>query len=339
MTTQTFNRIKNVALLGIVLFLIVGTAAPRNASAAFADEKKYVLLAPIPGTYEQTNCKSGTMNTHNSNGQTTGNGASTENCTTDFVTYLKGFFRLVISLSSIIAVLVITYEGFKLVVSTTEGARDTAKERIQQALIGLGLVLGSYLILNTINPQLTKISFAVDKVADYAGTSAYFEDDLSQSLKDERAAEAQRMANREALQTYSQSATLIIQELAAMNNCSDRTEEAAIDCLSRKASLESELRQLQSTTDLRAYIGGINLHVTNNVLPLIELGRINEARAALGQTWNLAQINIANLRNQGREAEANVLLQEAQKLQQTTNARINSKASAPVDGDLLPSGM
>lgn len=324
---------KYMLVLGSLFVLCADIAIPSSALAAFADEKKYVLLAPIPGTYDETSCAGGTMNTYNAGGVTGGNNSSTINCTTDFVTYLKGFFRLVISLSSIIAVLVITFEGFKLAVSTSEGARQTAKERIEQALIGLGLVLGSYLILNTINPQLTKISFVVDKVADYAGTSAFLQDGLSQALTEEQIAEAQRLADREANETFSNLATPILQELATLGDCVNADDES---CYIRKTELEEALRAAEATTDVRAATNALGRQIRDHVTPLLRppttATEINEARGQLAQMWRIANQRITALRAEGKIAEANAVLVEAQKIQQDTSAAIDHRAAYP-DGD------
>lgn len=313
-------------LSGAVTVILV----PQESFAAFGDAKTYVLLAPIPGTYDETSCAVGTMNTYNSNGPTTGNGAETTNCTTDFVTYLKGFFRLIISLSSIIAVLVITYEGFKLAVSTSEGARGEAKDRIQQALIGLGLVLGSYLILNTINPQLTKISFVVDKVADYTGTSAYLQDELSAALVTEQL----RQENRAANEAFSAQATPILQQLEALGDCVEHPEPE--ECFSEQTRLENQLQQIRNSTDVIAYVNGfrnkINEEVRRRLVPPVTREEITEARRQLVLAWSTVMDRSSMLRQQGRDEEAESVLTQATKILQETTAEIDRRAARP-NGD------
>jgi|GEM_PF-2334663 len=325
-----------LTLCHIIAILVggVATIVPTTVSAAFGDASDYILLAPIPGTYNDTSCSQGTTNTYTNAGVSAGNNSGTTNCRTDFVTYIKGFFRLVISLSSIIAVLVITFEGFKLVVSTSEGARETAKDRIQQALIGLGLVLGSYLILNTINPQLTKISFVVDKVRDYAGTSAYFEERLGSA----QAAEQLRLENREANANFSAQATPLMQQLEALGDCNDPEQTDPEACFTEQSRLEGELTALRNSTDVLAYTNGfkgkIITEVQSRLTPPATPDSITAARRQLVAAWSTVLERTSMLQSQGRATEAEALLAAATEIHRQTTADIDHRQRCP-NGDTI----
>ena len=71
----------------------------------------------------------------------------------DYVDFLYG---LSIAIAALLAVIKIIVAGVKYMMSSLPGTKGNAKSEIQGALLGLLLILGAYLILNTINPALTK---------------------------------------------------------------------------------------------------------------------------------------------------------------------------------------
>ncbi len=70
----------------------------------------------------------------------------------DLATYVKGMFETIIGLAGILAVVMIVYCGIKLMTSGSAGGKTEAKTCITNALFGVLLAVGSWLILNTINP-------------------------------------------------------------------------------------------------------------------------------------------------------------------------------------------
>lgn len=83
-------------------------------------------------------------------------------------TYLGGAIKLLIALGAGLAVLMAIVGGVQRVASgISPAAKQGANERITNAFIGLGLILTSYLILNSINPDL--VNFKLDLPA--VGTS------------------------------------------------------------------------------------------------------------------------------------------------------------------------
>ena len=71
--------------------------------------------------------------------------------------YLSLLFTTLIGLAGGISALIIVISGLQYILSEVPGVKTSAKGRIQEALIGLVLALAAYLILYTINPDLTKL--------------------------------------------------------------------------------------------------------------------------------------------------------------------------------------
>lgn len=69
----------------------------------------------------------------------------------NFVRYVYLFG---LSFIGVVAMVSIFYGGLKYFFSVAGGAKENAKDILQNALLGLALALGAYLILNTINPAL-----------------------------------------------------------------------------------------------------------------------------------------------------------------------------------------
>lgn len=75
-----------------------------------------------------------------------------------FSAYINFLYGLAIAIAALIAVIKIIVAGVKYMLSASVGKKGDAKGEIKSALLGLLLILGAYIILNTINPTLTKTS-------------------------------------------------------------------------------------------------------------------------------------------------------------------------------------
>jgi len=75
--------------------------------------------------------------------------------------YLNGLFLLGIGVASGLAVLYITIGGVQYMVGASAGNKERGREKIMGAVGGLVLALASFLILNTINPDL--LEFKIDQ--------------------------------------------------------------------------------------------------------------------------------------------------------------------------------
>jgi hypothetical protein len=68
--------------------------------------------------------------------------------------YLNGILRVTIAVAGVLAVVMIVICGIKLIGSPSESGKSEAKECITNAILGVLLAIGSWLLLNTINPAL-----------------------------------------------------------------------------------------------------------------------------------------------------------------------------------------
>lgn len=72
--------------------------------------------------------------------------------------YINSVFVVIISVAAMLAVLRIVTGGFKYIIEESVSAKGEARGVIQGAIIGLLLLLGSWIILTTINPQIVDLS-------------------------------------------------------------------------------------------------------------------------------------------------------------------------------------
>ena len=74
------------------------------------------------------------------------------------ITYLTGMVKLLIMVAGVLAVIMIMLGGIQYMSSDAISGKEEGKEKITQALFGLLLAIASWLILNTINPDLLIIN-------------------------------------------------------------------------------------------------------------------------------------------------------------------------------------
>lgn len=92
--------------------------------------------------------------------------------------YLAALYRYSIIVAGILAVIMIIVAGFQITASGGDSSRiEAGKTRIAQAIVGLGLAVGSYVILYTINPNL--VSFRNLKVLYVPGQEIVLEEEES----------------------------------------------------------------------------------------------------------------------------------------------------------------
>jgi hypothetical protein len=103
---------------------------------------EYTVLAPLPGTTSCTDAQIAAGNT--------------EGCKTDIKRYLEGFFKLLIGISVAFTVLNIVIGGFEYMTVENFSGKSNAKNRITSSLQALVLVIVSWVVLDTINPNLIR---------------------------------------------------------------------------------------------------------------------------------------------------------------------------------------
>jgi hypothetical protein len=125
-------------------FLIILLSAPFVSVA----QDKYTLLEPLP-------CIPGTGNI------CTASSTITE---ISLDTYIGYIFKFAIAISAFLAVIMIIVGGFEIMLSEAIPAKMEGKQRVYNALIGLLMVLSSYLILRTIDPRLVEINTSIKAI-------------------------------------------------------------------------------------------------------------------------------------------------------------------------------
>ncbi|MEX2341079.1 MAG: hypothetical protein WD605_02045, partial [Candidatus Paceibacterota bacterium] len=70
----------------------------------------------------------------------------------------EGLFSIAIAIAAILVVIRLIWAGTQYMLSSLVTSKETVKKNIQDALIGLLIILGSVTILQTINPQLLNLN-------------------------------------------------------------------------------------------------------------------------------------------------------------------------------------
>lgn len=138
----------NKLILIIIISLISIPSLIFAQNSVSNDE--YTLLEPLP-------CVSGYSG---SNPCDTGNTIPKIN----FSDYISYAYRLAIALSVFLAIVMIMWGGFEYMTSEIPSTKSDGKTRMTDAIIGLLLVLSSYLILETIDPRLVAVNTELQKV-------------------------------------------------------------------------------------------------------------------------------------------------------------------------------
>lgn len=136
-------------MLTVTLFVVLFcTFAPSvmTPSLARADQPaEYTPLSALPGTTLDKNCAG-------------------KDCKTNINVYLLGMFKLLIGVAGVLAVIMIVIGGIQYMSTDAIGGKLDGKEKIKQALGGLLLAVVSYLLLQTINPNLLNINAGLPSI-------------------------------------------------------------------------------------------------------------------------------------------------------------------------------
>jgi hypothetical protein len=86
------------------------------------------------------------------------------------VQYLGRVYTLILSVSALLAFFMLIVGGVQYTyIALSPSAKGEAKSRIQNALLGLLIVFGAYLILNTINPDLVRGDLVIQPISESGG--------------------------------------------------------------------------------------------------------------------------------------------------------------------------
>lgn len=153
---KTINQ--KILLLVIVLgflFPIMSTVVVAADPPADLGGAKYTLLEPLP-------------NISHPNGP-----YKTE---INFGDYMTDMFNLIIALAAAAAVFMIVLGGFQYMTTDSWSGKTEGMNKVKNALLGLLLVLSSYLLLQTVDPRLVNIPSSIVKPLNVR--SDHFGDDM-----------------------------------------------------------------------------------------------------------------------------------------------------------------
>jgi len=77
-----------------------------------------------------------------------------------FAKYLNVMIQIFIGLAAVLSMIMIVMGGIEYMTSELVSTKQAGKDRIRNAVLGLILALGSYAILNTLNPDLLDVSLS-----------------------------------------------------------------------------------------------------------------------------------------------------------------------------------
>lgn len=140
-------KIKKI-ILKIGLFAILAVIILPTLKVSAAGPQPYTVLAPLPGLPS-------TLPADNPLGK-----------------YIPFMFELLIGLSAVAAVLNIVIGGFQYMSTDAIQGKSAGKERVKNAVLGLVLVIGAWLILYTINPKLLELNLEIKPVITTAPNQA-----------------------------------------------------------------------------------------------------------------------------------------------------------------------
>ncbi len=80
----------------------------------------------------------------------------------NFEQYINALYALAISVAALIAVVKIIIAGAKYMMSDIVSSKSEAKEDIRNSLIGLLIIIGAVIILNTVNSNLTNVQVTME---------------------------------------------------------------------------------------------------------------------------------------------------------------------------------
>lgn len=273
-------RVRKLATLMIASVCSLVFIAPSIALAFSVGDTPYIPLAPIPGTV-----KDGCDFT-----------STSAECQTTFMTYLNGAYKTAIGVAGMLAVVMIIWWGFQYVITASEGGKTDSREGITNAIIGLLLTLGSWLIVYTINPKLVQLDFKAEKAADYEPV------DLQKAFN-EKIAEYQRNNTENAKQRSAVQKEIKAKEEAIQNAINNQDAYSA-------ELMRDELKEIKVRESKLIVSDALNTaseSVTQHVAPIqVEPGNsIDTVNDRLQKARNALASMEKTFNNQAKALEAN----------------------------------
>lgn len=189
---------------------------------------QYKLLEPLPcipdtgNNCKQENCAEGSI------------------CKINLDTYIGYVFKFSIALAAFLAVIMIIWGGFEVMLSESPFKIGNGKDRIWNAIIGLVMVLASYLILETIDPRLVQINTTIPtvEVKDLAKDGSSLLSTISEDINKLNTADKEKVEKLQKQNIGVQESIDMIQKIAAEENRPLTQEE--------KANIENFKQEIKS---------------------------------------------------------------------------------------------
>ncbi len=128
-----------------------GDAQSSDRSGAQSQNGSFTPLAPIPGLTDSQSANS----VINSN---------------SLANFFNNLYKYLIGLAAVLAVIEIIWGGLEISTKDSVSSHSNGKERIQQALLGLVLILSPVIVFSIINPSILNLSLNLPKLDTKTGT-------------------------------------------------------------------------------------------------------------------------------------------------------------------------
>lgn len=255
--------------------------------------------------------------------------------------YLQSMYKFGVALAGILAVLMLVWGGFKYTTSEAIAGKEGGKEIIQNVVWGGAIVLGSFLLLYTINPKLIDVGLAIQDLKPVEKQSRpTAEDNYGKFLDDalQRAKDISTKAN-----DIKNAAGLIkerVTEIERKMREGDFTPEEIAN-LNNPGGLEDELNTLKpkleelktKETLVRSYEGAVD-YLSTNIRTQINKCLQGEGACSLPTGWT-DRLNPTNWTWIGGLPRVDYTI--ANKNQSANNAVVNqmlAAAQAKVEDDV-----
>ncbi len=199
---------------------------------------------------------------------------------TNPVKILSGIYGFAIGIGSVIAVIMIIWGGFEYMYQESFSVKSAAKERISNAFIGLGVILASFIILQTINKDLVDFNLnlpgASGQLRGLITESQKFEDELEGSRNQLNKAAKEAALRRGDIADIKNDITKTENQITKLN---EDLEKAKADGDKEKTKeLETQISNLKKDNEEKIVI--VSLKKLEDI-SLTSKSLINEARANL----------------------------------------------------------
>lgn len=142
---------KTSLILGVLLITIVFCGILTSINIHPAQSQQYTLLEPLPKLSDS--------------------GQASLSDKVELSTYIKDAINLLIALSAVAAVFMIVWGGLQYMTTDSWGKKSDGLKKATDAIIGLLMILSTYIILQAVNPAMLKIA-TIKPICDSTGSVA-----------------------------------------------------------------------------------------------------------------------------------------------------------------------